>query len=188
MASADFWPSISTPLGVDSTRQIARSPRVLRTHLHAYARRIYVAAFRTRIGLHIFWPACPATPPTSASCSSRQRFASGFLQIPSRPGHPCLPLTLPRVGCVEDLHLQVSAPCRAHQQKGQHLAGLSAALSLSLTLCGGGSGRDRRGRDPTERACRAQEPVPSRSGSWCRSRTHSRSRQPRQGRSPVPGN
>jgi hypothetical protein len=117
MASADFWPSISTPLGVDSTRQIARSPRVLRTHLHAYARRIYVAAFRTRIGLHIFWPACPATPPTSASCSSRQRFASGFLQIPSRPGHPCLPLTLPRVGCVEDLHLQVSAPCRAHQKK-----------------------------------------------------------------------
>ena len=26
-------------------------------------------------------------------------------------------LTLPLVGCVEDLHLQVSAPCRAHQEK-----------------------------------------------------------------------
>ena len=25
----------------------------------------------------------------SASCSSRQRFASSFLQIPSHPGHPC---------------------------------------------------------------------------------------------------
>src|ERR1700740_3033407 len=25
----------------------------------------------------------------SASCSSGQRFACGFLQIPSRPGHPC---------------------------------------------------------------------------------------------------
>ncbi len=27
-------------------------------------------------------------------------------------------LTLPLAGRVEDLHLQVSAPCRAHQQKG----------------------------------------------------------------------
>src|SRR5690606_41654559 len=29
---------------------------------------------------------------------------------------PCLPLTLPRVGHVEDFHLQVSAPCRAHKK------------------------------------------------------------------------
>ena len=28
-------------------------------------------------------------------------------------------LTLPLVGRVEDFHLQVSAPCRAHQEKGQ---------------------------------------------------------------------
>src|SRR5438309_6745697 len=26
-------------------------------------------------------------------------------------------LTLPLAGCVEDFHLQVSAPCRAHQKK-----------------------------------------------------------------------
>ncbi len=31
--------------------QIDRSPRVMRTHLHAYARRIYVGAFRTGTGL-----------------------------------------------------------------------------------------------------------------------------------------
>jgi hypothetical protein len=117
MASADFWPSISTPLGADSTRQIARSPRVLRTHLHAYARRIYGTAFRTCIGLCISWPAYPAVTPLSASCSSRQRFASGFLPIPGRPRHRCLLLTLAHVGCVEDLHLQMSAPCRAHQKK-----------------------------------------------------------------------
>ena len=98
-------------------RHAVRSPRVLRTHLHAYARRIYVTAFRTRFGLCIFLPAHPAVPPLSASCSSRQRFASGFLQTSSRPENPCLPLTLPRVGCVEDSHLQVSAPCRAHQKK-----------------------------------------------------------------------
>ena len=94
-----------------------RSPRVLRTHLHAYARRIYVAAFRTRIGLCIFWPAHPAATPISASCSSRQRFASSFLQTLGRPKNPCLLLTLPRVGCVEDFHLRVGAPCRAHQKK-----------------------------------------------------------------------
>jgi hypothetical protein len=28
-----------------------------------------------------------------------------------------VPLTLPLAGRVEDFHLQVSAPCRAHQQK-----------------------------------------------------------------------
>lgn len=117
-ASADFWPSISTPLSVDSTRQIARSPRVLHTHLHAYARRIYGTALRTCIGLCIFMPAHPTVTPLSASCSSRQRFASGFLPIPGRPRHRCLPLTLAHVGCVEDLHLQVGVPCRAHMKKG----------------------------------------------------------------------
>ena len=89
MASADFWRCIPTPLDVSSTRHIARSPRVLRTHLHAYACRIYVAAFRASIGLCRYWPAHPATPPQSASCTSGQRFAFGFLRIRSRPRHPC---------------------------------------------------------------------------------------------------
>src|SRR5579862_4740989 len=31
----------------------------------------------------------PAAPPPSASCTSGQRFAFGFLQIRSRPRHPC---------------------------------------------------------------------------------------------------
>lgn len=44
----------------------------------------------------------------SASCSSGQHFASGFLQIRSRPRHPCLRLTLPLAGCVEDFHLRVA--------------------------------------------------------------------------------
>src|SRR4029077_16684666 len=55
----------------------------------AYACRIYVAAFRARIGLCIYWPAYPAAPPLSACCSSGQRFAFSFLQIPPRGGHPC---------------------------------------------------------------------------------------------------
>ena len=61
----------------------------LRTHLHAYACRIYVTAFRASTGLYVYGPAHPAVPPLSASCSSSQRFACGFLQIPPRDGHPC---------------------------------------------------------------------------------------------------
>src|SRR5208337_3742006 len=64
-------------------------PRVLRTYLHAYACRIYVTALPARTGLCVYWPAYPAVPPLSASCSSGQRFACGFLQIPPRDEHPC---------------------------------------------------------------------------------------------------
>ncbi|ATP45655.1 hypothetical protein CR511_17015 [Pseudomonas putida] len=67
----------------------------------------------------------------SASCSSGGHFASGFFQIRSHPRHPCLWLTLPLAGCVEDFHLQVArsatiakrvaltrnAPCLAHAKK-----------------------------------------------------------------------
>jgi len=53
------WVALSMVLRLDagSTMQIARSPRVLRTHLHAYARRIYDTMFRTCIGVNIFMPA-----------------------------------------------------------------------------------------------------------------------------------
>ena len=101
--------------------------------LPAYACRIYVTAFRASIGLWRLWPPYPAAPPLSASCSSGQHFASGFLQIRSHPRHPCLWLTLPLAGCVEDFHLQVTsvatiaklvalarnAPCLAHHKKGR---------------------------------------------------------------------
>src|SRR5580704_1028059 len=70
-------------------RQTTRSPRVLRTHLHAYLCRIYAATFRASTGLCIHWPAHPAASPLSADCSSEQRFAYGFLQIPPHDGHPC---------------------------------------------------------------------------------------------------
>ena len=49
-------------------------------------------------------PRCAAL---TASCSSGQHFASGFLQISPRDEHLCLPLTLPLTGCVEDFHLLV---------------------------------------------------------------------------------
>ncbi|WP_218192554.1 hypothetical protein, partial [Pseudomonas sp. Irchel s3h17] len=62
---------------------------------------------------------------------------------------PCLWLTLPLAGCVEDFHLQVTseattaklvalarnAPCLAHKQKAPHVRGLFVALQC-LQLCG----------------------------------------------------
>jgi hypothetical protein len=42
-------------------------------------------------------------------CSSARNFASGFLQIPPRGGHPCLWLTLPAAIHVADFHRQVTA-------------------------------------------------------------------------------
>jgi len=86
LTSGDSSPRLSTQVAL---RQTARSPRVLRTHLLAYACRIYVAAFRARMELCIYWPAYPAAPPLSASCASDQRFAFSFLRIPPRGGHPC---------------------------------------------------------------------------------------------------
>ncbi|ABJ03641.1 TPA: hypothetical protein HL449_23030 [Escherichia coli] len=73
-------------------------------------------------------PCCAAL---TASCSSGQHFASSFLQISPRDEHPCLPLTLPLTGCVEDFHLLVvllppqlknSASHGAHNKKpaGRH--------------------------------------------------------------------
>ena len=89
MPSADFCIRIPSPLDAGSTRHACRSPRVLRTHLHAYACRIYVAAFRTSIGLDDNGHLTRLRRLISASCSSGQRFAFGFLQIRSRPRHPC---------------------------------------------------------------------------------------------------
>ena len=97
MPSADFCMRIPTPLNVGSTRHAHRSPRVLRTHLHAVAcpelvegpvgstpqLSVQVLGFDdighlTRLRRLI-----------SASCSSGQRFAYSFLRIRSRPRHPC---------------------------------------------------------------------------------------------------
>ena len=44
-------------------RQTGRSPRVLRTHLPAYARRIYVTTFRAGIGIGRELPSHPVLTP-----------------------------------------------------------------------------------------------------------------------------
>src|ERR1035437_9313872 len=82
-----LWPRLTSD---DPSRHLSMPVAQGRSSdLPAYACRIYVAAFRARTGLCVSWPAYPAVPPLSASCSSGQRFAYSFLQIPSRDGHPC---------------------------------------------------------------------------------------------------
>ena len=105
---------LATPLAQGQT---ARPPRVLRTHLHAYACRIYVTAFLASTGHCRYWPVHPAEPPLSARYSSGRRFTCGFLWVPPRDGHLAVRLTLPVAGCAEDSPLQVSAPWRAHQRQ-----------------------------------------------------------------------
>ena len=61
----------------------------MRIYIHAYTRRNYVRTFRIVLGLRRALPSCPVRPPICGSCSSSQRFAFGFLQIPPRDGHPC---------------------------------------------------------------------------------------------------
>src|SRR6202042_3905138 len=85
--------------------QTTRSPRVLRTHLHAYLCRIYAATLLCKYwALHLL--ACsPAASPLSGGCSSEQRFAYSFLRIPPHGGHPCRSVNTPLAGCVEGLHV-----------------------------------------------------------------------------------
>jgi len=128
-------------------------------------------------------PLTHTASPLSASCASDQHFACSFLQIPDRSGHPCRSATTSpcrvwrglsppshrptttrvRTAPVTALRampgaLQEGAPCRAHKQEARHWAGLRVALSVSVTPCASGSGRDRRGRGQEGPKCRVREP------------------------------
>jgi hypothetical protein len=46
---------------------------------------------------------------------------SGFLQIPSRDGHPCLRLTLPTAKCVADFHRQAITHARYTKKTAPNL-------------------------------------------------------------------
>jgi hypothetical protein len=98
-------------------RQTTRSPRVLRTHLHAYLCRIYAATSVQVLG---FAWICLLTqsrrlyPLAVRQSSALPAASSGFhLTMDTL----AVQLTLPLAGCVEDFHLQVNAPCRAHKIK-----------------------------------------------------------------------
>src|ERR1039457_4108934 len=100
-------------------RQIlfASSPRVSRTHLHAYACRIYAASFRAGTGLRRYWPSYPDASPHPLPVRQASALPTASSRSPVTRGTLAVRLTLPLAGCVEDFHLQMSAPCRAHQTK-----------------------------------------------------------------------
>ena len=88
LASADFYRFISAPFDANSSLQIDRSPRVLRTHLHAYVRRIYALAFWTSSGLGISSPAHPTRSP-SIRCVFLGPALCPQLLTPPHAGRPC---------------------------------------------------------------------------------------------------
>gem|GEM_PF-2471020 len=71
---------------------LCRSPGV--SHFSfSTSRQIYPGPFRMTIGLRGSWAAYPGSQAfVSDFCSSLRAFVSSFLQIPSRPGHPCFQL------------------------------------------------------------------------------------------------
>ena len=91
MASADFCQPIPAPLDAGSTRQVGRSPRVrpatftLMPAASTTVLSVKVSGFED-IGL-----LTQHSRLICDSCSSGQRFACGFLQIPPRGRHPCRP-------------------------------------------------------------------------------------------------
>ena len=90
----------------------------MRSHLHAYAHRIYVQAFRTGIGLlkilasssslHASYVVSVRRASALPAASFRFHLAMDTLAVR---------LTIPPVGFVGDFHSLVRAPCRAHQKK-----------------------------------------------------------------------
>src|SRR3990170_3172800 len=69
------------------------------------------------------------------SCSSGQRFAFGSLKTSPHEKALSVQLTVPPVGSVEDLHLRVDAPCRAHKKKAP-----DGSTIRGLVAFGGGGG------------------------------------------------
>jgi len=93
MASADFCTSIPTPLDVGSTK-VALGTRADLPGYDAPTFTLMPVGYTSRRSVQVsgFDDICRLTPPcrlVSASCSSGQRFAFGFLQIRSHPRHPC---------------------------------------------------------------------------------------------------
>lgn len=118
MAAADFWQFIPTPYDAGSPKA---NPQISPGITHSLSR-LYLSDIRHGVSVQVlgFAKICPLTLPcrlyplavrqASAlpTASSRFHLAMDTLAVQ---------LTLPLAGCVEDFHLLVSAPCRAHKLK-----------------------------------------------------------------------
>ena len=133
MASADFCMGFPPPFDVGSTEVTLGTLADLPGY-DALTFTLIPVGFTSRLSVQVsgFDDICRLTPPCrllSASCSSGQRFAFGFLQIRSRPRHPC--------------RSAISSPCRARrglpppskcalpgaQRKSPAVRGLSSLLA-----------------------------------------------------------
>ncbi len=131
MASADFCLPIPARYRADSTGQANRLPRVMRATFP-----LIPAAYTSMLSVQVsgFEDSGLLTRHdrlVGDFCSSDQHFARGFLQIPSRDGHPCRPASSsPCRACgglsppshqagttPARMALTHHAPCRAHQRK-----------------------------------------------------------------------
>ena len=120
-----------------------RPPRV-RTHSFSpFVCHIYFLGFRVVIGLKLVVQPYPSQPALCDFCSSDQRFACTFLQIPPHDGHPCCSaIHFPLPGHVQDFHLRERAhgaqtkraPPGAHNAKRSPLVRLlSSTTHIFLT-------------------------------------------------------
>ena len=114
MPSADFCVSIPSSLDDSSSWQAHRSPRVMHTCLHAYARRVYAHAFRAAIGLQRYTPSYPACTPDAIPVRRASTLPAASFRLHLTMTALAVQLTVPAAGPVEDLHLQACVPCRAH--------------------------------------------------------------------------
>ncbi len=131
MPSADFCNVFPPPLSDGSSWQSCRPPRVMRSHLHAYARRIYATSFPYRYrtlsllalssSLHASYAISVRRASALPAASFRFHLAMDTLAVR---------LTIPPVGFVGDFHSQLSAPCRAHQEKENRNARLLFGRSV----------------------------------------------------------
>ena len=111
-----------------------RPPRV-RTHSFSpFVCHIYFLGFRVVIGLRLVAQPHPSQPASCDFCSSDQRFACTFLQIPPHGGHPwCSVMTFPLLGQSRDFHpLECAHAGRTHKETPP---GPACAGSGGVFLC-----------------------------------------------------
>ena len=116
----------------------------MRTHLHAYARCIYIHEFRTGIGLRVYLPSCPSWMPHAFPVRQASVLHAASFGFRLATDTLAVQLTVPPVGPVEDFHLRVGAPCRAHKKKaplGVHRGGLISTVLRRLRCTHGRASR-----------------------------------------------
>ena len=122
MASTDSPQPIPASLDASSSRQAGGPPRVMHATFllmpvgSTPQRPVQVSGFDD---IYRLTPLRRLYPLPVRQASALPSASSGFAVARDTLA---VRLTLPLAGCVEDFHLQVRAPCRAHQKKAPQVA------------------------------------------------------------------